>query len=211
LLDNRLLQHRYSHGIPVKVVNATRNVRRKLLLDLASVYFGEYENAVATGCINEQIDGFYADLKVDKAFDLLNLDSEQAYLTRMIDMGKDMLYQLGYDRNTSFPKYNYQVRYRDTLAAINKMKQAPEICISRTGGDVYKIGFVTAQLEIFTWKMKDEPGVHDLSLFARTPDQARAIKKGFELVTDRCQAAILLNRMEETSGGSLGFFKAILN
>jgi hypothetical protein len=208
LLDNRLLQHSYSQGVPEKVIRATKNIRSKLLEATIFVCLSSSENAVSTGCINEQLAAFYKDVSVNEAYDLLNMTAEQKYLTEKIDMGKDMLYKLGYDRNTRFPEYDYRVRYRDILSAIDKIKQAEQICISKTSDQVYKIGFVTQQQETFSWDLYYNPSLHDVRTYAKTPEQIKAIKKSFTLVTNRFNAANLLASSDYLSSR---FFKALLN
>jgi hypothetical protein len=211
LLDNRLLLHSHSHGIPEKVIKATRSVRSKLLETVNAVYLSPYENALSTGCVNEQLTAFYADLKIKDAYDLLKMTSEQKYLAEKIDMGKDMLYKFGYDRNTRFPEYDYQIRYRHTLSAIEKIRQAEQICISKTSEQVYKIGFVTPQQEIFTWDLCHNPNIHDIGVSPKSPEQIKAIKKSFTMVTNKAGATALLTSNGTGGYESLRFFKAILN
>jgi hypothetical protein len=211
LLDNRLLVHSHSQWIPEKVIKATRNVRSKLLETVDVVYLSSYENALSTGCINEQLSAFYTDLKIKDAYDLLRMTNEQKYLAEKIDMGKDMLYKLGYDRNTRFPEYDYHVRYRNTLSAIEKIRLAEQVCISKTREQVYKIGFVTPQQEIFTWDLCHNPNIHDIDVFPKSPEQIKAIKRSFTMVTNKAGASALLTDNEARSYESLRFFKAILN
>jgi hypothetical protein len=210
LLDNRIFQLSNSRVSAEKVIKAARSSRSKLLIAENVIHFTPFETALCTGCINEQMRTYYEGLQFKNVYDLLALNPEQKYLLEKIDMGKDMLFKLGYDRKTRFPEYNYEVRFRDTLLAIEKIRQAKEVCISRSGDHVYKIGFITAQNEVFTWRTSYDLGVHDVCTASKSTEQVNAIKKNFSLVTGRGAAALLLHA-DNKHDPSARFFKAILN
>lgn len=57
LIDNRILQHAQSDTATERIGKILSSIRSKLLQDVDAIYFGSYENALATGCINEQMEG----------------------------------------------------------------------------------------------------------------------------------------------------------
>ncbi|WP_147425553.1 hypothetical protein [Mucilaginibacter gracilis] len=174
----------YKLFFTLKSRTLARSCREKVLGQDA-VFFGPKQAALCTGCVNEQMDQYYKDLTVQIAHDLLQLSAEQKYFTEQIDMGKDMLIKLGYDRRTYLPTYNYEVRYRNTLAAIEKIRSAEEIFLSQSGDHVYKIGFVTKGQEVFTWRLNHDLSVHDISTFSKNASEIRDYRKGFLMIANR--------------------------
>ncbi len=210
LLDNRLFVYRYDKGVPERIVALAISCREKLLGQDA-VFFGPKQAALCTGCLNEQMDQYYQDLTVQTAHDLLQLSAEQKYFTEQIDMGKDMLIKLGYDRRTYLPTYNYEVRYRDTLAAIEKIRSAEEVFLSQSGDHLYKIGFVTKGQEVFTWRLNHDLSVHDISTVSKNASKIRDFRKGFLMIANREKAVELLTKYPYTGYNSSAFFRKLLN
>lgn len=211
LLDNRIFQLLNSTMSAEKILRPFKSSRSKLIAAKEIVELSGFETALCSGCINEPMEGFYREIQVKNAYDVLTMTAEQNYLAGMIDMGKDMLYKLGYARNTRFPEYNYEARYRNTLKAIEKLKHAKDVCISRSGDHVYKIGFLTSENEVFVWETSYDLGVYDVCIALKSAEQIEVIKKSFSLVTGRMVASSLLHADVETTDSSAQFFKAILN
>lgn len=210
LLDNRLFVYSYSKGVPVKVIEMAKVCRRKLL-EADTVLFSPKQAALCTGCLNEQLDHYFKELTIKAAQDLLNLSAEQKYIADQIDMGKDLLVKLGYEKRTHFPTYNYQVRYRQTLEAIDKIRDAKDIYLSKTSDRVYKIGFVTQDQEVFSWELSYDLSVHDISTFPKDAKGIEDHRKNFMMSTSKERALELLTEFPYPGHNATAFFKTLLN
>ncbi|MBW4888915.1 hypothetical protein KXQ82_04285 [Mucilaginibacter sp. HMF5004] len=210
LLVNRQNQYDLFEGVPKWATGKINNILVKVR-GAVSFSLTPSETALCIGCINELMTAVYKEKKVTSAYDLLHINAEQRSLIEQIDTGKDMLFKLGYQSRNRCREYNFDVRYRDALAAIENMRRCQQICFSQSGEEVYKIGFITEQQEVFSWRLNQEPAIYDIRTVSASLGGISDFKKRFTTVSNREEASAIFKRYHNADYISARFFEEILS
>jgi hypothetical protein len=210
LLNERI--EGYQSDTSTKYVAAAKAARQAFQWGEGS-FLNPFQKALCTGCVNVALDVSYQNIHAKNAVDLLHADVAERAAMTTIDMGKDILQKLGYEKKTRYPSYDYSFRYRDCLQAIDKLKEADTICLSHVQNNVYKINFIYKGVEQFQWEMSHSLSLSDIRFYPLRPGEFGEFARKYSMVSGRSSAVALVAGTDCSwyPDNVLEFFNQLLN
>jgi hypothetical protein len=192
---------------------AAQSALEKVLAESENFY-KPWEVTLIVSCVNEQLYDYFPQVDLPDANAYLHISEPMLTACNFIDMGKDILVKCRMHKAKTQFGYNFETRYRDRFAAIDRLRKAEDIYLSGSvDHGFYKIGILCGGTSLAVIELEQHLEGRDIQ-FQRLPTDPVSYRKGrFSVLTQRAEALRLLShsRVSERSAAQIAFVREVLN